>query len=51
MSEMKSDLTAAAASQPEVAAAPGGAMLPRVDVFEDETGITLLADVPGVAKE
>jgi len=24
------------------------AMLPRVDVFEDDTGITLLADLPGV---
>ena len=23
------------------------AMLPRVDVFEDDTGITLLADLPG----
>jgi HSP20 family protein len=27
------------------------AMLPPVDVFEDETGITLLADMPGVPKE
>ena len=27
------------------------AMLPRVDVFEDDTGITLLADLPGVPKE
>lgn len=26
-------------------------VLPRVDVFEDETGITLLADMPGVPKE
>ena len=26
-------------------------MLPRVDVFEDDTGITLLADLPGVPKE
>ncbi|RZI82350.1 MAG: Hsp20/alpha crystallin family protein [Rubrivivax sp.] len=27
------------------------AMLPRVDVLEDQTGITLLADLPGVAKD
>jgi HSP20 family molecular chaperone IbpA len=27
------------------------AMLPRVDVIEDDTGITLLADLPGVAKD
>lgn len=27
------------------------AMLPRVDVLEDESGITLLADLPGVPKE
>ena len=27
------------------------AMIPRVDVSEDDTGITLLADLPGVARE
>ena len=27
------------------------AALPAVDVFEDATGITLLADMPGVSKE
>ncbi|KQW35731.1 heat-shock protein [Rhizobacter sp. Root404] len=27
------------------------ALLPRVDVLEDTAGITLLADLPGVAKE
>lgn len=27
------------------------AVLPAVDVFEDATGITLLADMPGVAKD
>ena len=27
------------------------ALLPRVDVLEDSAGITLLADLPGVAKE
>ena len=27
------------------------ALVPRVDVFEDEAGITLLADLPGVPKD
>ena len=27
------------------------AIRPRVDIFEDDTGITLLADMPGVSKE
>lgn len=27
------------------------AMVPRVDVLEDQTGITLLADLPGVPKD
>ena len=27
------------------------AMMPRVDVLEDDTGITLLADMPGVSKD
>ncbi|WP_119155399.1 Hsp20/alpha crystallin family protein [Caldimonas tepidiphila] len=27
------------------------ALLPRVDVLEDETGITLLADLPGVPRD
>lgn len=31
--------------------APGPALLPRVDVFEDESGITLLADLPGVPRD
>ena len=29
----------------------GRAVLPAVDVYEDETGITLLADLPGVPRE
>jgi HSP20 family protein len=29
----------------------GRAMLPRVDVLEDDTGITLIADLPGVPKD
>ena len=27
------------------------ALLPRVDVLEDDAGITLLADLPGVPKD
>ena len=42
-------------SEPQERGAPRQAdtraMLPRVDVFEDDTGITLLADLPGVPKE
>ena len=30
---------------------PAPAMIPRVDVLEDQTGITLLADLPGVTRE
>ncbi|WP_374673759.1 Hsp20/alpha crystallin family protein [Ideonella sp.] len=39
------------AARPAAAPADTRAMLPRVDVFEDERGITLLADLPGVARE
>ncbi len=28
-----------------------GALVPPVDIYEDETGITLTADLPGVSKE
>ena len=35
----------------EPQAAPAPALLPPVDVVEDEKGITLLADLPGVPKE
>jgi Molecular chaperone (small heat shock protein) len=34
-----------------VAAQDDRAMVPRVDVLEDESGITLLADLPGVPRE
>lgn len=34
-----------------VSAAPEAALLPPVDVIEDSTGITLLADLPGVSKD
>lgn len=33
------------------ATAAGNAVLPPVDVFEDESGITLLADLPGVSRD
>ena len=49
----------ATSGTPEAAAAQGAsdsaqdtrALVPRVDVFEDEAGITLLADLPGVPKD
>jgi len=36
---------------PETTGTSEATLLPAVDVFEDATGITLLADLPGVAKE
>jgi len=30
---------------------PRGANLPAIDIFEDPTGITLVADLPGVTKD
>lgn len=35
----------------EKTAAPEAVLTPAVDVFEDATGITLYADLPGVPKE
>jgi HSP20 family protein len=35
----------------EASAAQGYTLLPAVDVFEDENGVTLKADLPGVSKE
>jgi HSP20 family molecular chaperone IbpA len=49
MSEIKTPLSAEAARNnvpPDMRA-----LMPRVDVLEDEAGITILADLPGVAKE
>jgi HSP20 family protein len=40
-----------AASKPTQRQQEARAMLPRVDVLEDDTGITLLADLPGVPKD
>ena len=49
---MSTDKITPATSQPgKDAAAPQRAVLPPVDVFEDEAGITLLADMPGVPKD
>ena len=39
------------ASRQETSQRDQAYVTPRVDVFEDETGITLLADMPGVTKE
>lgn len=39
------------ATQAKSPAQTAPAMLPRVDVFEDATGITLLADLPGVPRD
>jgi len=39
------------ARKEEARAAAENALMPPVDVFEDATGITLLADLPGVPKD
>ncbi len=39
------------ARKEEARAAAESALMPPVDVFEDATGITLLADLPGVPKD
>jgi len=44
-----SDQNAMRQSGPDAAEQP--ALLPPVDVIEDETGITLYADVPGVTRD
>ena len=38
-------------ARPEQHQQQAPAMIPRVDVLEDQTGITLLADLPGVTRE
>ena len=43
--------TRTTASETELDQENFGALLPPVDVYEDETGITLTADLPGVSKE
>lgn len=50
--ELKTTGTRAATQQPQrERQEEPRAMLPRVDVFEDDKGITLLADLPGVPKD
>ena len=55
MSKDKELATSNATAGGRSAATPGTAdtrfLVPRIDVFEDETGITLLADLPGVPKD
>jgi HSP20 family protein len=48
---MKSNQEVAKMDRESRSAAEDAALLPPVDVFEDEHGITVLADLPGVAKE
>ena len=38
-------------SQPQAPARTAPALLPPVDIYEDASGITLLADLPGVGRE
>lgn len=51
MTDPRTDLQKTDAAAERGAAADSRALLPRVDVFEDERGITLLADLPGVPRE
>jgi HSP20 family molecular chaperone IbpA len=51
MTDSRTDLQKTDAAAERSAAADNRALLPRVDVFEDERGITLLADLPGVPRE
>ena len=51
MSDNKPVSQAAATQQQQQAQQPQPAALPAVDVFEDGSGITLLADMPGVPRE
>jgi HSP20 family protein len=39
------------ATRPDIARRDTQAMTPRVDVLEDDTGITLVVDMPGVSKD
>lgn len=51
---MESNIATTGRRQPEQARDPQRdqpAVIPPVDVFENESGITLLADLPGVARE
>ncbi len=47
----KGDVAQPDASRSGAARRESQAMTPRVDVLEDDSGITLIADMPGVSKE
>ena len=49
--EVKTTTTQQPQQQASQQQADNRAIVPRVDVLEDETGITLLADLPGVPKD
>jgi HSP20 family molecular chaperone IbpA len=52
MSEQQAVAATAAGQEPtKQQQQPQRSALPAVDVFEDETGITLLADMPGVPRD
>ena len=43
--------TPSVGTRTESSVAGQGALIPAVDIFENESGITVLADMPGVSKE
>lgn len=51
MSNVQQQPATTDAASPSTAQREGRAMVPRVDVLEDQGGITLLADLPGVARD
>jgi HSP20 family protein len=46
---MNNDVKTTQRNEPDVARQPH--VVPAMDIFEDENGITLLADLPGVSRE
>ena len=51
MSDKQAVATTAADQEQQQRSRQQRSALPAVDIYEDETGITLLADMPGVPKE
>jgi HSP20 family protein len=51
MSDKKQVQTTASSTSEQRERESQRAVLPRVDVYEDESGITLLADLPGVPRD
>lgn len=51
MSNVQASANTETKAAPQATTREGRAMVPRVDVLEDQAGITLLADLPGVARE